>query len=141
MRTRIAIAAAAGAALLAVGCGGNDSCPSTSANAENQNMNGACSAPAPQQVQIRLNLCEACSHTDPTCTPDLHAIATKDIFLDTRWDVCTDKSSCAAQACATVTCQFSVAPDVYQVHVINKQGTAVPFTLDTTSGAVCSGQI
>jgi hypothetical protein len=139
MRARIGLAAAA-AALLAA-CGGKDSCPTASANAENQNMASACSAPAPQQVQIRLNLCEACSHTDPTCTPDLHAVSTKDIFLDTRWDVCTDNSSCAAQACASVTCAFSVAPDVYQVHVIGKQGTAAAFQLDTTSGAVCSGSI
>ncbi len=145
MRTQIAIAAAVGAALVAACGGGTNSCPTTSANAENQNMANQCSAPAPQQVAIQVNLCQACSHTDPTCTPDLHALSasppSKDIFLDTRWDVCTDNSSCAAQACAIVTCQFSVPPDTYQVHVIGKDGNPASFTLNTTSGAVCTGQI
>jgi hypothetical protein len=140
MRASIAIAAA-GTALLAACGGSNNSCPSTSANAENQNMASQCSAPAPQQVAIQLNLCEACSHTDPACVPDLHALSTKDIFLDTRWDVCTDNSSCATRACAIVTCGFSVPADVYQVHVIGKDGNPASFTLNTTSGAVCTGSI
>lgn len=140
MRPSIAIAGAAWAALLAAGC--NNSCPSTAANVQSQSMARACSSPAPQQVAIHVNLCEACSHTDATCTPDLHALATNDIFLDMRWDVCSDNASCALQICTTVTCAFSVPPAVYQVHVIGQQGTEAPFQLDTTNGeAVCTGSI
>lgn len=141
MRTRMVLVAAAAAALF--GACGKESCPTTAANAENQDMSapGACTAPAPQQVDIKLNLCEACSHTSPTCTPDLSALGTKEIFLDTRWEICTDNSSCAAQACAYVTCQFSVPPDTYQVHVLSKTGTSASFTLSTSTGATCTGSI
>ncbi|HEY6005825.1 MAG TPA: hypothetical protein VIV57_23290 [Anaeromyxobacter sp.] len=142
MTNRTGFAALAVAAAFAAACGGKDSCPTAAANAENQNMASACSAPAPQQVAIKLNLCEACSHTDPTCTPDLHALGTNDIFLDTKWEVCTDNSSCAVNACATVTCQFSVPNGTYQVTTLGKSGSAASFTLDTTSGSpVCSGSI
>jgi major membrane immunogen (membrane-anchored lipoprotein) len=142
MRRGTGLAVAAAAAALVAACGGKDSCPTAAANAENQNMASACSSPAPQQVAIRLNLCEACSHTDPTCSPDLHAAGTGDIFLDTKWEVCTDNSSCAVNACATVTCSFSVPNGTYQVHTIDKTGTPASFMLTATSGsATCSGSI
>jgi hypothetical protein len=141
MRKGSGLAVAAAAAALVAACG-KDSCPTTAANAENQSMSTACSAPAPQQVAIRLNLCEACSHTDPTCSPDLHAVGTGDIFLDAKWQVCSDNSSCAVNACATVTCSFSVPTGTYQVHLIDKTGTPTSFGLVTTAGsASCSGSI
>ena len=142
MRNRTGLAVAIAAAALVAACGGKDSCPTAAANAENQNMASACSAPAPQQVAINLNLCEACSHTDPTCTPDLHAAGTGDIFLDTKWEVCTDNSSCAVKACATVTCQFTVPSGTYQVTTLSKSGNPASFSLVTTaSTATCSGSI
>jgi hypothetical protein len=139
MRKRIGFAAAAAAAaLVAAGCG-KDSCPTAAANAENQPMSGACSAPAPQQVAIRVNLCEACSHTDPTCSTQ---ISGPDIFLDTKWEVCTDNSSCATNACATVTCSFSVPDGTYTVTTLDKTGTPKSFSLTTSPGtATCSGSI
>ena len=144
MRKRNALAAAAVAALL--GACGKDTCPTTAANAESQDMNGTCGA-APQQVSIRLNLCEACSHTAPTCTPDLHAAGpgganSGDIFLDTKWEICTDNSSCSARACSFVTCQFSVPGGTYRVTVLGSTGTPVSFGLDTTTPTPqCSGAI
>lgn len=143
MRYRIVLAAAAAAALL--GACGKESCPTTAANAENQDMSapGACSAPAPQQVAIQLNLCEACSHTAPTCAPDLSSLGTGAIFLDTRWEICADDSSCSARSCSFVTCQFSVpGGTTYQVQTLGAGGTTVSFTLDLTGASpVCIGTI
>jgi hypothetical protein len=147
MRNRTGFAVAVATAALAAGCG-KDSCPTAAANAENQNMSSACSAPAPQQVAIKLNLCEACSHTDPSCSADTHAAGSGgpnsgDIFLDTKWEVCTDNSSCSFNACATVTCQFSVPSGTYQVTTLSKSGNPASFGLDTMSSPtpVCSGSI
>jgi hypothetical protein len=138
MRTRSALAAIA-AALLAAGCG-KDACPTAAAYPQS-GQTPACSAPAVQQVAVTLNMCEACSHTAPTCTPDLSSVGTGEIFLDTRWEVCTDNSSCAAQACGSATCQFSVANGTYTVHALSQSGTST-FTLTMTGGSPsCTGTI
>ncbi len=141
MRTRSALAAAAAAALLAAGCG-KDSCPTAAAYPQS-GQSPSCTAPAAQQVAITLNMCEACSHTAPTCTPDLSnaGAGSGDIFLDTRWEVCTDNSSCAAQACGSATCQFSVANGTYTVHALSASGTST-FTLNMSGGSPsCTGSI
>lgn len=140
MRIGNAVVAAA-LALAAAGCGG-DSCPTDAAFAEpGQDMGGACSAPAPQQVSIAVELCEACSHTSPTCEADLTALATREILLDTRWDICTDDSSCSGRACASVTCTFAVPEGQYTVYTLAPSGTA-DFVLNVSgSSATCSGTI
>jgi len=142
MHIRKAIAVLAGGVLLAA-CDGGTSCPTDAAFAEpGQNMASACTAPAPQQVAINVQLCEACSHTAPSCEADLSsAVATQEIFLDTRWEICTDNKSCSAQACSAVTCRFTVANGTYLVHALDPGGTKT-FGL-TVSGptAVCSGNI
>jgi hypothetical protein len=105
-------------------------------------MAANCSQPAAQQVSVRLNLCETCAHTSPTCTPDLHAAGSGAIFLDTRWEICADDSSCASPACSFVTCQFSVPDGTYTVGVLNQAGNPTSFTLSMASGAPsCSGSI
>ncbi len=138
MRTR-SVLVSMGAALLAAGCG-KESCPTAAAYPQT-GQTPACSEPAVQQVSITLQMCEACSHTSPTCTPDLSSVGTNEIFLDTRWEVCTDNSSCAAQACGTATCTFSVGNGTYTVHALTQSGTST-FTLNMSNGAPsCSGTI
>ena len=126
------------AAVLAIACGGNESCP-TAAAYPNTAANPVCSGP-PQQVQITINLCEACSHTSPTCTADLSSVGTSQIFLDTRWEVCTDNSSCAMNLCSSATCQFSVAAGSYTVHALSPSGTST-FDLTVAPASSCSGWI
>lgn len=140
MKGRSAVVAVA-IAVGVVGCG-EDSCPTDAAFAEpGQDMADACSASAPQQVSIDVLLCEACSHTAPSCEADLVGLAEQQILLDTRWDVCTDDSSCSAQACASVTCTFAVPDGQYTVHAVAPTGTET-FTLDVSgSSASCSGSI
>lgn len=145
MRARIGLAVAVVAAVLAAACGSNSSCPTAAANAEHQNMSGACSGPS-QQVTVNVNLCEACSHTAPTCVPDLQAVDTANkngtVWLDLRWEICSDNSSCASKACGSVTCQFGVpSGGSYSVQTNGVAGQAA-FQLDTTGAtASCSGVI
>jgi hypothetical protein len=142
MRANIALAIAAAGVILAA-CGGNDSCPTQGANVQGT----SCAFPAPQQVVVRVNLaCQPCSHTDATCTPDLHAAGSGgpnsgDIFLDTKWNICTDNSSCStSQSCPLVTCQFTVPSGTYHVHALDQTGNlADMFTLDTTSATPSCG--
>jgi hypothetical protein len=134
MRTRTPLFAAVAAAALAAGCG-KDTCPTAAANAKSH----SCSAPAAQQVAVQLQLCETCAHTAPTCTPDLHAVSSGSIFLDTRWEICSDNSSCAAQACSNVTCQFSVPDGSYTVGLLDQAGNPTSFTLTVSGGAPTCG--
>lgn len=131
------VAMTVGVALTMAGCG-DESCPTEAAAVEGVS---ACRAPAPQQVSIDLELCETCAHTAPTCEPDLSALATGDIYLDTRWDVCPDDSSCSAEACAPVTCTFTVPEGPYTVHTLTPTGTTTFELTVSTSSASCSGTI
>ena len=133
MKTRIVLAAAAAA--LVAACG-SDTCPTAAAYPQ-AGQSPSCSG-TPQAVQISLQMCEACSHTSPSCSVQVPDPAT--IFLDTRWEVCTDNSSCSAQACASATCQFAVQPGNYTVHALSQSGTST-FTLSVTGSATCSGTI
>jgi hypothetical protein len=140
MRRGTGLAVAAAAAALVAACGGKDSCPTAAAYPKTP-QTPACSMPAPQQVTITLEMCEACSHTSPTCTADLSAVGSGEIFLDTKWEVCTDNSSCSNNACATPTCQFSVANGTYTVHALTQSGTST-FQLTMSGGTPsCSGSI
>ncbi len=133
------VAVLVAAALGAAGCGSNSSCPTAAAYAKS-GTSPSCSG-GPQQVSITLSMCEACSHTSPTCTPDLQAVAQDSIFLDTRWEVCADNSSCAAQSCAQATCSFAVPAGTYTVQAPSASGTS-PFTLTVgATSASCSGTI
>jgi hypothetical protein len=137
MRTRVLAMAAAAAVLAACG---NDTCP-TAAGTPKTGQSPSCTAPAPQQVQVTLQMCEACSHTAPRCNAQLNDLAAKNIFLDTSWEVCTDNTSCSAQACGNAVCQFSVPNDTYTVHVLSGGGTAT-FQLQVNGAtATCTGGI
>ncbi len=138
MTTR-ALGAVAAAAVAALAACGSDTCPTAAAYPQ-AGQTPVCSEPAAQQISISLNMCEACSHTSPTCTEQQSDATT--IFLDTRWQVCTDNSSCAAQACGTATCQFSVPNGTYTVHVLSASGTST-FMLDVAANntATCTGTI
>ncbi len=127
MRTRNVLAAAAAAALLAA-CG-KESCPTTAGNA-NTSVAPTCGGSA-QQVQITLQMCEACSHTSPSCAVQMPDATT--IFLDTRWEVCTDNSSCSTPGCSGATCQFSAPAGTYTVHALSQSGTST-FTLNVGGG-------
>jgi hypothetical protein len=137
MRTRV-LAMAAAAAFLAA-CG-NDSCPTAAASTDpTQNMASACSAPAPSQVSINVHMCEACSHTAPTCSPQFSGT---EIFLDTKWEVCTDNSSCSTSACADIACRFQVADGDYRVHTLASSGSTHTFNMTVAGGSPnCSGYL
>lgn len=139
MKLRDTLVAAA-LATLAAACG-KDSCPTTAAYPKSGQTPGCTGAPA--QVQIGIQMCEACSHTSPSCSADLSALGSHQIFLDTRWEVCTDQSSCASQACSAATCQFSVPAGGYTVQTLSPTGTGTStFQLNvTSSSAACTGQI
>jgi disulfide bond formation protein DsbB len=138
MRTRTALFAVVVGAALAAACG-KDSCP-TAAAYPKTGQTPACTGTT-QQVSISLQMCEACSHTAPTCSPDLHSLATNDIFLDTRWEVCSDNSSCAAQACGSATCSFAVPAGSYNVQALTTSGTTSFQLTVSPSAASCSGAI
>lgn len=131
MKTRLVLAAAAAAFFAACG---SDTCPTAAAYPQ-AGQSPSCGG-TPQQVQISLQMCEACSHTAPSCSVQMPDAGT--IFLDTRWEVCTDNSSCSAQACANATCQFTAPAGTYTVHVLSQSGTST-FTLNVAGSATCSG--
>jgi len=143
MTIRNALAALTSGLALAA-CNGAETCPTAAAAAEaGQDMSTACTMPAQDQVSVAVRLCEACSHTAPSCEADLAAAdATHEIFLDTKWEVCTDDSSCSTPACAFATCRFTVPEGSYTVHTLAEGGGTQIFTLDLTGGApVCSSYI
>jgi hypothetical protein len=142
MRSRIALVAALVSFGALAGC--DNSCPTAAAFAEdNPDVSGSCSAPAPQQVAIDVQLCEACSHTTPTCEADTRSATggSGDIFLDTAWEVCEDNRSCSNPACSVVPCRFSIPNGTYTVHAVKPNGTGTFQLTVNGAAASCTGDI
>jgi hypothetical protein len=127
----------------AAGCG--ESCPTGTADVEN--MPSSCSLAANQTVTMFVNLCPHCNETSPQCEVDTDSAATtREIFLNTFWELCEENQDCPAGGCDVggVACTFSVPAGEYTVISANGPSSVINVapagstTCGTASSALAS---